>query len=722
MPALSRGGAPSVTTRSPCGWSPEPVRQKALLDTFHPSDSGVLMVVPGVANPQRAQMVIDNVDALRPRSCIVFTHKRCGDDERLDRMLDAGAAPVAQRCDVYRAPNGAGGGYVQHLKRVLPTFVEASRYEWILVLLDDVNATRMPLARLLRIARFNNLTFASPAVYGAHDDVARPRDEAKLRAMGAPPRTVGRVVRRIESFAWLMTPPMFRCLHSLIDPALNGVGWGYDHWLYLYCRSWPSVRFKAGVIDSLTVVHGLESEVEKEAESGGAKLPAMLSHTYSRREAQQAKQAMVADMASRGLLKLHPVDGHAHGWLADPDLIGDGMHSSASWTAIPQTRAPARRQLSMPLACVDDVSWQRRRSLHWEEAAAAASECTHTPYPQDREELWASLLAAGRAPSCEPSSLMKVRPAVFGGWWSTMHSLVKPLMHASRSGKALLTPNLPMWTDEVTCPNRSLGCLFLPLSRCDGRGGSGSASRVESLSAAGAWWKSLSQAQQRARGDIHLRGWFWWASNLLSFAMRPSPTLAASFAQALLRTGLGAALSSGKPVVGLHVRQGDSCGRDAARSARKCSPLTAYMDVVRRQTAGLDVTTIYLATDSEAVLHEALRDFSEYTWLHLPESLKLSAELNPANRKWDAVLKANREHGRTSQNMRLASVLSLDVMLLSKCDIFVGKHTSNFFRTAYELHAASCDCAAPFESLDAPWCFDWLVPAGDGVNGTAFEC
>ena len=86
------------------------------------------------------------------------------------------------------------------------------------------------------------------------------------------------------------------------------------------------------------------------------------------------------------------------------------------------------------------------------------------------------------------------------------------------------------------------------------------------------------------------------------------------------------------------------------------------------------------------------------------------------------VLKANREHGRTSQNMRLASVLSLDVMLLSKCDIFVGKHTSNFFRTAYELHAASCDCAAPFESLDAPWCFDWLVPAGDGVNGTAFEC
>ena len=46
------------------------------------------------------------------------------------------------------------------------------------------------------------------------------------------------------------------------------------------------------------------------------------------------------------------------------------------------------------------------------------------------------------------------------------------------------------------------------------------------------------------------------------------------------------------------------------------------------------------------------------------------------------------------------------------CDIFIGKHTSNLFRSAYELHAGRCNCAAPFVSLDAPWCFDWGAEAG----------
>lgn len=69
--------------------------------------------------------------------------------------------------------------------------------------------------------------------------------------------------------------------------------------------------------------------------------------------------------------------------------------------------------------------------------------------------------------------------------------------------------------------------------------------------------------------------------------------------------------------------------------------------------------------------------------------------------------------------MELAFLTSVDTMLLAKADLFVGKFTSNLFRTAYELKAASCDCAPPFISLDVPWCFDWAVNAGG--NGT-FEC
>ena len=70
-------------------------------------------------------------------------------------------------------------------------------------------------------------------------------------------------------------------------------------------------------------------------------------------------------------------------------------------------------------------------------------------------------------------------------------------------------------------------------------------------------------------------------------------------------------------------------------------------------------------------------------------------------------------------NMELALLTTVDTRLLAKADLLVGKFTSNLFRTAYELKAASCDCAPPFMSLDVPWCFDWAVNVGG--NGT-FEC
>ena len=50
--------------------------------------------------------------------------------------------------------------------------------------------------------------------------------------------------------------------------------------------------------------------------------------------------------------------------------------------------------------------------------------------------------------------------------------------------------------------------------------------------------------------------------------------------------------------------------------------------------------------------------------------------------------------------------------MLAHGDIFIGKFSSNLFRAAYSLRAASCDCAPPFVSLDAPMCFDFGMSAG----------
>lgn len=81
--------------------------------------------------------------------------------------------------------------------------------------------------------------------------------------------------------------------------------------------------------------------------------------------------------------------------------------------------------------------------------------------------------------------------------------------------------------------------------------------------------------------------------------MRPSYPLQAQFERALSSTGLGAALTapSATPVLGLHVRHGDACGRDRFRTRRVCDPLSTYMAAVRRVSAGLNVRTIFLATD-----------------------------------------------------------------------------------------------------------------------------
>jgi len=54
------------------------------------------------------------------------------------------------------------------------------------------------------------------------------------------------------------------------------------------------------------------------------------------------------------------------------------------------------------------------------------------------------------------------------------------------------------------------------------------------------------------------RGWFWWTSQLIAHAMRPSPRLSRHVEAALDASGLRAALAA-SPVIGVHVRHGDAC-------------------------------------------------------------------------------------------------------------------------------------------------------------------
>ena len=458
------------------------------------------------------------------------------------------------------------------------------------------------------------------------------------------------------------------------------------------------------------------------------------------------------------------------------------------------------RLRATPLACVPDEYWRNARSL-MPAANATTIACRGHHHGDERAELFRVLQDV----KCERDSATKalsVRMPPFGGWWAVTHALIKPLMHAMLEQRTLVSPMLPLWSDEASCPSRTLACFFEPLSPCDASLGTPFALHknrngrdVEFLSVTTAWAQSLSQAEQARKGTVHKRGWFWQVATLSSYIMRPAPSLSARFRAALNSTGLGAALARPWPVLGLHVRQGDACSsRERARTARTCDPLSEYMPAIRRLSsrlpgahlpavpggpvAGGGVRTIFLATDSEEVLSQTA-DYPEYEWLTFKASFDYTRAVNPSNKKWDHVLKTLKEAGSSSSssassslmsatgedgtsasataagaaangdpplglgggaapeedgggvvrsggatNMELAMLTSIDVMLLAQCDLFVGKMTSNLFRAAYELHSGQCDCAAPFESLDSPWCFDWGVRAGGGGTGSnaTFDC
>ena len=237
------------------------------------------------------------------RACIAFTQRRCGDDPALDALLDARTdAPLGKSCEVVRAANREpGGGYVDHLKRLVPAWIESAGFDAVLVVLDDValRARHFNLDRMVNVLRRNNLSVASPAVeYATHRHMRRSRQAA----------AVGRLVSMVEMFAVLYTPAAWRCQYELLDTGLNPIGWGYDMWLGAFCRHWRDLGdFKIGLVDTelathavwLDARHAVRLDARHTRKSGYLQAHASNATSYSRRRAREDMRAMIADSARR---------------------------------------------------------------------------------------------------------------------------------------------------------------------------------------------------------------------------------------------------------------------------------------------------------------------------------------------------------------------------------------------------------------------------------------
>ena len=250
------------------------------------------------------------------------------------------------------------------------------------------------------------------------------------------------------------------------------------------------------------------------------------------------------------------------------------------------------------------------------------------------------------------------------------------------------------------------------------------------------WLHAHSGQQLLEKGAIPNEGWFWWASALFEYATRPNTRLQSQLYAAMRVSGLRSVLQAGEEVVlGLHVRRGDSCITSEERiTKRRCEPLSAYMDGVVRLADSMPVRTIYISTDSLEVLNQT-KNWPQFRFLHFKQVRRaarnrppsrsccvsycaasvahagrhtallrwsmraLRSNLRPCvdamlmithacahiqavaassggperevrhqNERWDQTIRRR----SSKQNLRLAKLLTIDVMLLSRCHLLVG--------------------------------------------------
>ena len=231
----------------------------------------------------------------------------------------------------------------------------------------------------------------------------------------------------------------------------------------------------------------------------------------------------------------------------------------------------------------------------------------------------------------------------------------------------------------------------------------------------------LGRAARGARAAVDAwRAWaaaheFWSSAALFAGLLRPRPALARAAAAASAAAGLGGAP---RPWIGAHVRRGDSC-REGAYMGRTCSDGAAYA----REACGLGARygfgTLVVATDSDAALAELRAALPACGW---PASAPVVAT--------PAAARGGRQDGDKSgariEDLMAAGVVDaaeefaavlVDVTVLSDCDAFVGKFTSNLDRLAYALLVFRRRTLAPYASLDTAWSKDTPALYDPAVHG-----
>ena len=126
-----------------------------------------------------------------------------------------------------------------------------------------------------------------------------------------------------------------------------------------------------------------------------------------------------------------------------------------------------------------------------------------------------------------------------------------------------------------------------------------------------------SQARSTAEGGSFAR--FAMAAALMARLTRPSARMRTLVDSA--KAALGWATAA-RPIIGLHVRDGDSCGAyEKSVTARSCGGLAEAMPTLRALARAYGVRTVFLATDGQHVVNATRRE-TDFEWLFVGETTR----------------------------------------------------------------------------------------------------
>ena len=373
--------------------------------------------------------------------------------------------------------------------------------------------------------------------------------------------------------------------------------------------------------------------------------------------------------------------------------------------------------------------------------------------------LHAADVLAQSAVSCDPSVPTVLLPVrLEAGFFSTVHGVVGDALGAGATVN-FVYPALRVWRSVNDDQCTHLDCYFEGYSRaCGAHPGVLPAARREMLIYA-------SQARSTAEGGSFAR--FAMAAALMARLTRPSARMRTLVDSAKAALGWDTAA---RPIIGLHVRDGDSCGAyEKSVTARSCGGLAEAMPTLRALARAYGVRTVFLATDGQHVVNATRRE-TDFEWLFVGETTRfLSPPAAPSppppppasspsltrgmqGRTVGGGRRSNRMHSNAAEQAAERAVESaglsqriearvarrasravdgsllaqqslVDMMLLADTDILVGKFTSNLFRGAVELRAGRLGALPPFVSLDAAWCFLYKGIVVRGAHaGASFGC